>query len=304
MKRNLLILAIPLVIVFLVTSCSSGPSTPAVSPTTTSSSSPTATSSSSGTIVVKGSDTMVNLASAWAETYQSKNSGVQITVSGGGSGIGIASLIDGTTDICNNSRPWKQEEVDNAKTKGVNPVETKVALDGVAVVVNPQNPINELTLEQLAAIFLGNIVNWKELGGADGQIVVLSRDSNSGTHVFFKEHVLQAKDKKAEYGKQVQFLPTSQAIADEVARNPNAIGYYGMGYLSPEQKDVAIKKDSGSPAVKPSAQTVKDGTYPIARPLFCTTNGQPSGVIAEYLNWILGPEGQRIVSELEFVTIP
>lgn len=292
MKRNLSILAIPLVITLLLASCSSG------------SSSPTATSSSSGTIVVKGSDTMVNLASVWAETYQSKNPGVQITVSGGGSGIGIASLIDGTTDICDNSRPWKQEEVDKAKTKGVNPVETKVALDGVAVVVNPQNPINELTLEQLAAIFLGNIVNWKELGGADAQIVVLSRDSNSGTHVFFKEHVLQVKDKKAEYGKQVQFLPTSQAIADEVSRNPNALGYYGMGYLSLEQKEIAIKKDSGSPAVKPSAGTVKDGTYPIARPLFCTTNGQPSGLIAEYLNWILGPDGQRIVGELEFVTIP
>jgi phosphate transport system substrate-binding protein len=291
MKRNLSILAIPLVIILLLASCSSGSSSPTATP-------------SSGTIVVKGSDTMVNLASAWAEAYRSKNPGVQITVSGGGSGIGIASLIDGTTDICDNSRPWKQEEIDKAKTKGVNPVETKVALDGVAVVVNPQNRIGELTLEQLAAIFTGNITNWKELGAADAPIVVLSRDSNSGTHVFFKEHVLQAKDKKAEYGKQVQFLPTSQAIADEVARNPNALGYYGMGYLSLEQKEIAIKKDSGSPAVKPSAGTVKDGTYPIARPLFCTTNGQPSGLIAEYLKWILGPDGQRIVGELEFVTIP
>lgn len=254
-------------------------------------------------IIVKGSDTMVNLASAWAEDYQASHAAVKITVSGGGSGIGIAALIDGTTDICNNSRPWKDEEILKAKAKGVNPVQTVVARDGVAVVVNPTNPVNELTMEQLSAIYAGNITNWKEVGGNDSSISVLSRDSNSGTHVFFKEHVVQLKDKKAEYGPKVQFLPTSQAIADEVARNPNAIGFYGLGYLSQAQKLLGIKLDPASAAVYPNQSSVKDNSYPISRPLFVTTNDQPSGALRDYLDWVVGPEGQKIVAELEFVPI-
>jgi phosphate transport system substrate-binding protein len=281
-------------LVILTSACTSAPGT----------SSTFSTPAGTGSIVVKGSDTMVNLASAWAEEYQLKNPGVKISVSGGGSGFGITALIDGTTDICNNSRPWKQEEIARAKKeKGFDPVQIVVALDGVTVVVNPQNPVNDLTMEQLAAIYTGKISNWREVGGLDAPIVVLSRDSNSGTHVFFKEHVLQAKDKNAEYGSDVQFLPTSQSIHDEVARNPNAIGYFGLGYLSDKVKVLGIKKDASSDAEKPSLESIKDGSYPIARPLFVTTRGQPEGIIKEYIDWILGPEGQRIVSELEFVPI-
>ncbi|MCR4433190.1 MAG: phosphate ABC transporter substrate-binding protein [Caldiserica bacterium] len=282
------------VLVILASACTSAPGT----------SSTSSTPAGTGSIVVKGSDTMVNLASAWAEEYQLKNPGVKISVSGGGSGFGITALIDGTTDICNNSRPWKQEEIARAKKeKGFDPVQIVVALDGVTVVVNPQNPVNDLTMEQLAAIYTGKISNWREVGGLDAPIVVLSRDSNSGTHVFFKEHVLQAKDKNAEYGSDVQFLPTSQSIHDEVARNPNAIGYFGLGYLSDKVKVLGIKKDASSDAVKPSLESIKDGSYPIARPLFVTTKGQPEGIIKEYIDWILSPEGQRIVSELDFVPI-
>jgi len=295
MKLKMLIWVLA-ILGLLISACTTSPGT---SPT-----SPFFTSSQTGNIVVKGSDTMVNLASAWAEAYQLTHPGVKVSVSGGGSGFGITALIDGTTDICNNSRPWKPEEIERAKNeKGFEPVQTIVALDGVTVVVNPQNPVNDLTIDQLAAIYTGKITNWREVGGLDAPIVVLSRDSNSGTHVFFKEHVLQAKDKNAEYGSDVQFLPTSQSIHDEVARNPNAIGYFGLGYLSANVKALGIKKDASSVAVKPSLESIKDGSYPIARPLFVTTRGQPEGIIKEYIGWILGPEGQRIVSELDFVPI-
>ncbi|MCX5970435.1 MAG: phosphate ABC transporter substrate-binding protein [Coprothermobacterota bacterium] len=291
-----LLLSVSLLLAACGTPASTSPTTP--SPTASS----TSPSQEGGTIVVKGSDTMVNLASAWAEDYITGHPNVKITVSGGGSGIGIAALLNKTTDICNNSRPLKQEEVDKAKAGGIDPVSTIVAKDGVAVVVHPSNPISELSLEQLAAIFGGKITNWKELGGSDTEIVVLSRDNNSGTHLFFKEHVIQVKDKKAEYGPKVQFLPTSQSIADEVARNPKAIGYYGLGYLSNQQKAVAVKSATG-PAVLPSLATVLDNSYPVSRPLFCTTNGQPKGAMQDYLAWILSPKGQEIVRSLDFVPV-
>jgi phosphate transport system substrate-binding protein len=287
MKRIILVF---LALGFLASSCTSGPG-PGTSPT----------SPAGGNIVVKGSDTMVNLASAWAEEYEIKHPGVKVSVSGGGSGFGITALIEGTTDICNNSRSWKPEEVENARAKGFEPVSVAVALDGVAVVVNPQNPVNSLTIDQLAAIYTGKIANWREVGGVDSPIVVLSRDNNSGTHIFFKEQVVQAKDKQAEYDPDVMFLPTSQSISDEVARNPYAIAYFGLGYVTREHKVLGIKKDTSSEAVKPDMSTIKDGTYPVARPLYVTTRGEAQGLIKEYIDWILGSDGQKIVSELDFV---
>ena len=287
MKRIILVF---LALGFLASSCTSGPG-PGTSPT----------SPAGGNIVVKGSDTMVNLASAWAEEYEIKHPGVKVSVSGGGSGFGITALIEGTTDICNNSRSWKPEEVENARAKGFEPVSVAVALDGVAVVVNPQNPVNSLTIDQLAAIYTGKIANWREVGGVDSPIVVLSRDNNSGTHIFFKEQVVQAKDKQAEYGPDVMFLPTSQSISDEVARNPYAIAYFGLGYVTREHKVLGIKKDTSSEGVKPDMSTIKDGTYPLARPLYVTTRGKAQGLIKEYIDWILGSDGQKIVSELDFV---
>ena len=181
-------------------------------------------------IQIKGSDTMVNLSQAWAEKYMQENPSDFVAVTGGGSGTGISSLISATCDIANASRTIKEKEIGLAKQRGVNPYEIKVGLDGLAVVVNPKNPVSKLTTKQLAGIFTGKITNWKEVGGADAKIVVLSREVNSGTHVYFKEHVLRGNDpnSKEEFASTALMLSSSQAIADEVAGNPAAIGYYGM----------------------------------------------------------------------------
>ena len=201
---------------------------------------------------------MVNLGQAWAEKYMEKNPTDFIAVTGGGSGTGLSSLISNTCDIAMSSRDIKEKEISLAKKKGIAPFEIKVALDGLAVVVNPKNPINELTLEQLAQIFSGKITNWKELGGQDQKIVILSREVNSGTHVYFKEHVLRKNDpnSKEEFSPSALMLPSSQAIADEVSANSSAIGYYGMGYVSNKQKAIAIARDVKSKAVSPTIENV------------------------------------------------
>jgi phosphate transport system substrate-binding protein len=256
----------------------------------------------SGSVTVKGSDTMVNLASAWAEAFSNENSKVSISVTGGGSGTGIAALINKQTDIANASRAMKDEEKQDAEGNGVNPVETQVALDGLSVVVNPSNPVSELSIPQLSDIYSGKVTNWKDVGGNDASIVVLARDTNSGTHVFFKEHVVQYQE-KLEYGSDVQFMAATQAGFDEVAGNENAIMYGGLGYVTDEVKPLGVKKDASSPAVHASIETVKSGEYPVARPLFVYTNGEPTGVLKAYIDWILSDEGQAVVEELEFVPI-
>ncbi|MGB4521100.1 MAG: phosphate ABC transporter substrate-binding protein, partial [Candidatus Omnitrophota bacterium] len=230
-------------------------------------------------IQVKGSDTMVNLGQAWAEKYMEENSVEFVAVTGGGSGTGLSSLISGTCDIAMSSRNIKEKEITLAKQKGINPNEIKVALDGLAVVVNPGNPIDKLTLAQLADIFTGRITNWKEIGGKDERIVLLSREVNSGTHVYFKEHVLRKNDpsSKEEFASGALMLSSSQAIADEVAGNLSAIGYYGMGYISKKQKPLDIAKDEKSEYDSPTIENVINGRYPISRPLFFYTNGAPEG---------------------------
>jgi phosphate transport system substrate-binding protein len=257
----------------------------------------------SGSITVKGSDTMVNLASAWAEAFSNENSKVTISVTGGGSGTGIAALINKQTDIANASRPMSDKEKQDAESNGVDATETTVALDGLSVVVNPSNPVSELSIPQLSDIYSGKISNWKDVGGNDATIVVLARDTNSGTHVFFKEHVVQYENKELEYGSDVQFMAATQAGFDEVAQNENAIMYGGLGYVTDEVKPLGIKKDASSPAVHASIETVKSGEYPVARPLFVYTNGEPSGLLRAYIDWILSDGGQAVVEELEFVPI-
>ena len=196
-------------------------------------------------IQIKGSDTMVNLGQAWAEKYMEKNPGDFVAVTGGGSGTGLSSLISGTCDIAMSSRNIKDKEIVLAQQKGINPFEIKVALDGLAVVVNPANPVNKLTLDQLAGIFTGSVTDWKEVGGKDEKIVILSREVNSGTHVYFKEHVLRKGNAngKEEFAPGALLLSSSQAIADEVVGNSAAIGYYGMGYISNKQKAVSVAKN-------------------------------------------------------------
>jgi phosphate transport system substrate-binding protein len=262
----------------------------------------------SGTFKIIGSNTVTPLSAVWAEEFMKKNTKVNIAVSGPGSGAGIAALIDSTTDICQSSRTIKQSEIDQAKAKGVNPYEIQVASDGLSVVVNPANPVKELTIAQLSAIYTNKITNWKEVGGNDAPIVALARDTNSGTHVFFKEHVvwmegLPTKDTKLEYGAKVLFLPSTETGVTEVAKNSNAIFYPGLGYVNDSVKVVGIKKTASDAAVLPSEKTVLDGTYPISRPLLFYTNGAPSGVIRVFIDYILSPEGQAKVTEVGYIPL-
>ena len=256
-------------------------------------------------IQIKGSDTMVNLGQGWAEKYMEKNPDSFVAVTGGGSGTGLSSLISGTCDIAMSSRNIKEKEIALAKQKGINPNEIKVALDGLAVVVNPKNPVSKLIIDQLAQIFTGRISNWKEVGGKDEKIVLLSREVNSGTHVYFKEHVLRKNDpnSKEEFAPGALLLSSSQAIADEVAQNPSAIGYYGMGYISSKQKPIMVAQDEKSKYEAPTIENVVNGKYPISRPLFFYINGSPQGPVKKFVDFCLSREGQDIVLKTDFVPI-
>jgi phosphate transport system substrate-binding protein len=251
----------------------------------------------------KGSDTIVNLALAWAERYQGEYPDIRISVTGGGSGTGIASLINGTVDLANASRQIKTEEIEQAQSNGVEPLEHIIARDAIAVIVNPNNPVTELTLKQISDIYSGKITNWQEVGGDDRPIVRLSRETNSGTHVYFLETVLRlsSSEDKTLFSTNTLLLPSSEGIIAEVRQNPNAIGYDGLGYVPHDLKMIAIAKEPGGAYVLPSIETVNDKSYPIARDLYMYTNGVPEGILKEYLDWILSPEAQLIVEELGFV---
>jgi phosphate transport system substrate-binding protein len=257
------------------------------------------------TIVNKGSDTLVNLALAWAEKYHALRPEMEISVTGGGSGTGIAALINKTVDIANASREIKPEELKQAETNGVNPVEYIVARDAIAIVVNPSNPVTQLTIQQLSDIYSGKINKWIEVGGEDRVIVRLSRETNSGTHVFFLENVIRLgnTDNKTLFATDTLLLPSSEGITAETRDNPNAIGYDGLGYVTPEVKVVAVGESETGPFIMPSAETVNNSQYPIARDLYMYTDGQPTGEILDYINWIMTPEAQNIVTELGFVPI-
>jgi phosphate transport system substrate-binding protein len=253
----------------------------------------------------KGSDTIVNLALAWAEKYQAEHPEVRISVTGGGSGTGIASLINKTVDIANASRQIKEEEVAEAKSNGVDPVEHVIARDAIAVIVNPENPVSQLTLKQISDIYSGKLNNWSQIGGEDRPIVRLSRETNSGTHVYFLETVLRlgSKDDKTLFSMDTLLLPSSEGIVAEVRQNPNAIGYDGLGYVPKDLKMIAIAEEAGGAYVLPSIATVNDKSYPIARDLYMYTNGEPTGIVKTYLDWILSSEAQQIVADLGFVPV-
>lgn len=254
-----------------------------------------------------GSDTMVNLALAWAERFQQTNPQSNLSVSGGGSGTGIASLINKTTDIANASRRIKPEEIENAQANGIEPTEFIVARDAIAVIVNPNNPVSKLTLQQLSDIYSGKYNNWKELGGEDRPIVRLSRETNSGTHVYFLEEVLRLGDSedKTLFSTDTLLLPSSEVIGAEIRNNPNAIGYDGLGYVTDDMKVIAVSagSDEKTSFIYPSAETVNDSTYPIARDLYMYTAGPPIGFVQTYIEWIFSLEAQEIVSQLGFVPI-
>jgi phosphate transport system substrate-binding protein len=256
-------------------------------------------------IVNKGSDTMVNLALAWAEAYRQVDPAVNISVTGGGSGTGIAALINGTVDLANASRQIKPEEIDEARANGVDPVEFVVARDAIAVIVHRANPVDRLSIPQLSDIYSGKIDNWAEVGGADRPIVRLSRETNSGTHVYFLEEVLRQgqKDNRTLFATDTLLLPSSEGIAGEIAYDENAIGYDGLGYVTPEMKVIAVAKDASSPFFLPSADTVNRGEYPIARDLYMYSPGTPKPQTKAYLDWVLSPAGQALVGSLGFVPL-
>ncbi|RJQ46971.1 MAG: phosphate ABC transporter substrate-binding protein [Gaiellales bacterium] len=256
------------------------------------------TGDTGGMLQVKGSDTMVNLSQMWAEKYMEENPAAQIAVTGGGSGTGISAMINGTADLANSSRQMKDEEVAEASSKGVEVEEHRVGLDGIAVIVHPDNPVKELSMQQLSDIFTGKITDWSQVGGGPGAIVLLSRESNSGTHVFFKEHVMNDQ----EYSPQALLMPSSQAIFEETRNNASAIGYVGLGYAQSGVKALGVSKD-GSAAVAPSVETVQSGTYPVSRPLYIYSKKDASTQAVEFIDWIKGEEGQAVLLELDFVPL-
>jgi phosphate transport system substrate-binding protein len=253
----------------------------------------------------KGSDTIVNLALAWAEKYQAGHPDVSISVTGGGSGTGIAALLNKTVDIANASRQMQAVEIQQAKANGFDPVEFVIARDAIAVIVNPTNPVGQLTLQQISDIYSGKISNWAQVGGQDRPVVRLSREVNSGTHVYFRDTVIRLGDSKNKtlFATDTLLLPSSEGIISELRQNPNAIGYDGLGYVPKDLKTVAVAKNANGPYVLPSIATVNDKSYPVARDLYMYTAGQPAGAVKAYLDWIVSPEAQTIVANLGFVPI-
>ncbi len=252
------------------------------------------------TIAVKGSDTMVILGQRWAETYMKANPGLTIQVTGGGSGTGIAALINGTTDICQASRPMKDAEKADTQAKRSAPaVETKVALDALAVYVNDKSPLQEISIPALHKIYDGTTKNWKDVGGPDHAIVLYGRENNSGTYGYFKEHVLENKD----FAAGVQTLAGTSAVVSAVKGDQFGIGYGGIAYLE-GIRALKVKKDDGAPAIAPSLQTAQDGSYPISRFLYFYTAGEPAGTVKKFIEWVKGPEGQNVIEQVGYYPLP
>ena len=252
-----------------------------------------------GAVTVKGSDTMVVLGQRWAEEYMKKHATTTIQVTGGGSGTGISALINGTTDVCEASRAMKDAEKKQLADKaGAPPVEITVAKDGLSVYVNDSNPFTELTMDQLKQIFTGKIDNWKGVGGADAKIIPYSRENSSGTYVFFKEHVLQ----NADYTPRAQAMPGTAAVVNAVVKEKFGIGYGGAAYAK-GIKVLKIKKEAASTAIAPEDATIKNGTYPLSRPLFFYVRAKPSAEIKAFTDWVLSAEGQGIVTKVGYFPI-
>ena len=251
----------------------------------------------SSVVQIKGSDTILNASQSIVEEYMKTNKKARIAVTGGGSGVGIASLINKTADIAMASRNIKSSEVEALKKEGINVEEVVLGYDGITVIINHGNHIKNLDKKTLAGVFAGEITNWKELGGDDAKIVVLSRDSSSGTHAYFKEEILRGGDKKSvvEYGQDTLYMPSNQALLQEVAKSKYAIGYIGMGYMNDTVDSLAVD------GVKPTFETVADKTYPIAREVFWYVDSARDGVTKEVVDFAVSSKGQEIVKEEGFV---
>lgn len=246
------------------------------------------------TLTIKGSDTMVILVQRWTELYPTKNISFQVT--GGGSGTGIAALINGTTDICASSRPMKPAEIAQMKEKfGRVPVEIRVARDGISIYVHKDNSISKITLRQLKEIFSGKIKNWKQLGGADHSIILYSRENNSGTYEFFKEHVLSKKD----FAPTAQHMPGTSAVVGAVAMDRWGIGYGGAAYTV-GVKEVPVALDENNTYYFPKEENILSGKYPISRFLFFYIKDKPQGQMKEFIDWVIGKGGQKVVNDVGY----
>lgn len=251
-------------------------------------------------IAVKGSDTMVILGQRWAETYMKANPGITVQVTGGGSGTGIAALINGTTDICESSRPMKDAEKNDVQAKrGAAASEAKVALDALAVYVNDKSPVQEISIPALHKIYAGDTKNWKDVGGPDHAIVLYGRENNSGTYGYFKEHVLENKD----FAAGVQTLAGTSAVVSAVKGDPYGIGYGGIAYLE-GIRALKVKKDDAAASVAPSLQTAQDGSYPIARFLYFYTAGEPTGTSKKFVDWVKSQPGQAVIEQVGYYPLP
>ena len=249
-------------------------------------------------ITVKGSDTMVILAQKWAELYMKNNPSAGIQVTGGGSGVGITALINGTTDICNASRPMKQSEIEKLKARyNTLGVQIPCAKDGITIFLNEDNKVQELTIKQLSDIYQGKTKNWKELGGNDAEIRVYGRENSSGTYVYFHDEVV-----KADYAANVQTLPGTAAVVNAVKKDVNGIGYGGAAYAV-GVKHAKIKKDANSTAYLPTAETIGKGEYPITRYLYMYLRNRPTGETKKYIDWILSQEGQMVAAEVGYFPV-
>ena len=246
-------------------------------------------------ITVKGSDTMVILAQKWAEIYMKKNPSTSVQVTGGGSGVGITALINGTSDICNSSRSMKSTEIEKLKARyNTLGVEIPCAKDGVTIFLNEANKVQALTIRQLSDIYQGKVRNWKEVGGADAEIRLYGRENSSGTYVYFHDEVV-----KGDYAASVQTLPGTAAVVNAVKKDVNGIGYGGAAYAE-GVKHSKVKKDAGSPAFLPTKETIGKGEYPITRYLYMYLRNRPTGETKKYIDWILSSEGQMVVTEVGY----
>lgn len=249
-------------------------------------------------ITIKGSDTMVILVQRWSELYPDKTN-TEFQVTGGGSGTGIAALINGTTDICSSSRPIKKDEVAQLEKKfGYKGLEIRVAMDGLAVYVHKSNPVKQLTMAQIKDIFTGKVTNWKDVGGANKPILLYSRENNSGTYEFFKEHVLQKQD----FASNAQHMAGTAALINAVSKDPNSIGFGGAAYAK-NVKVVAVAKDASSKGVLPNDASIHSGEYPISRFLYFYLNQKPAGNVKKFIDWVISPAGQKIVTEVGYYPI-
>lgn len=249
-------------------------------------------------VTIKGSDTMVILTQRWAEVFPHKN-GVEFQVTGGGSGTGIAALINGTTDICASSRPIKSSEVQQLKAKyKYQGMEIRVARDGINIYIHKSNRVRQLTMEQIRLIFTGKVTNWKEVGGVDKKIILYSRENNSGTYEFFKEHVLLKQDFSAE----AQHMAGTAALINAVSKDPSGIGFGGAAYAS-NVKALLVAKDKVSAYITPSEKTILNGQYPISRFLYFYTNKKPKGTVKKFIDWVISPAGQKVVQNVGYYPI-